>query len=197
MRRSIRGFTLVEVIMVLAVMGVATSMGISIFYKAIDAWSVAQTKTNLDAKADRIFSSIRQDVAEVASANVTGASFRVAKMPPMGDSGESDALTVPVLSSANNKSLTDVTYRRVHKESVSFLARIVGDAKREPTENDKVEDGVLAVRFEFLPGGGDIWQADWTQPGLPAAVRVSLLLNDADRPYVKVSRKAVFPVRVY
>ncbi len=199
MKRSVRGFTLIEIIMVLALMGIATSMGVTVFYKAIDAWSKVETRAELNAKASNIFESIRKDLTEAASAKVSGVAVKSAKGVALAAkdaaAAESDILTIPV---STDKGLVSVTYRLAPTEGGgSALARVVGDEKRLPAPNDYVQNSVAALKIEFLAQEANSnWQPAWDKPVMPAAIRVSMLISDPDRPYLKISRKAVFPVKV-
>jgi hypothetical protein len=55
-------------------------------------------------------------------------------------------------------------------------------------------EGVLSIRFEFFDGTA--WQAGWERAEHPVALRCSVTVFDADRPYEQISRSAAFPIRV-
>jgi len=200
MRRSGRGFTLIEVLVVLAVMSIATGIGATVFHQAMDKWSEIRTSAELQNTAERIFDAMRQDLADVASANVSGVALKSSQpiALPGGAQLDMDEVTIPVVAAASGGGVLDVTYRVFRKEDGSCgLARIVGNTKHAPDDSGFMANGVLGMRCEFLPNGADAqWRQNWEEPALPAAMRVSLLLSAPDRPYQKIARKAVFPIRV-
>ncbi len=71
-----RGFTLIEIIVVIGLLGVISTLGSVLFYKMSDGWQRILVRAELDAKADRIFNSMRADFAHVLSANLSQVPLR-------------------------------------------------------------------------------------------------------------------------
>ncbi|HNR34609.1 MAG TPA: type II secretion system protein, partial [Candidatus Hydrogenedentes bacterium] len=80
--RPPRGFTLLELLTVIALMGVATTMGITMLFKVSDAWRETTRRMELDELASRIFNEMRKDFALVVSPAVDGASIRGSRRRP-------------------------------------------------------------------------------------------------------------------
>jgi len=202
--RTHDGFTLLELLTVIVLMGMATTMGIVMLFKVSDAWRETQRRTELDELANRILDEFRKDAALVVSPRVDGASIR-GVVRTMGDERfyriplEDDRVTLPVslpLEPDGPPQRVDVTYEINRQDGQTALLRTVNvpGAAGAPV---KVADGVLAMRVEFMERGSDgSWHAGWSKPGLPAAIRVSLTIMDPLRTYEQISRKAAFPIRV-
>ena len=50
--RDVRGFTLLELLVVIALMGIATDLGLVMFSKMSDVWAGTTSLVELDARAD-------------------------------------------------------------------------------------------------------------------------------------------------
>lgn len=205
-REHHRGFTLLELILVVALLSVVTSLGVSIFVKVSDAWDVTHARTEMDARAGYIFSQMGQDFGQMVSHKLAGANivsesqtaqdkrfFRI----PLRD----DRVTIPVqLASQPGQppQRAEVTYSIDRKDETCTLmrsTRVVG--AKGPGTSVAVAEGVLAMGIEYAgKTPGSAWQAPWTQAGIPGAVRVNVTLMDPDRIGQQISRKAVFPILV-
>jgi len=75
-RRPRDGFTLIELLVVIALLGMTTTLGMTMLYRVSEAWRQTAIRTELDAKAVRIFSSMQQDFGQVVSASVSGEGIR-------------------------------------------------------------------------------------------------------------------------
>lgn len=204
-----RGFTLLELLVVIALMGVATSMGMVMLSGVWDAWNSTSARVSLDDRAAYIFDQMRQDFAEALSANLSGASIQAITRTAQGNVPGSgavadDQVVIPVeLASVPNAlpQRADIGYAIERKDGACALMRTArlsdNPASRgnAPVSSVKVADGVLAMRVECLGRApGDTWQPQWSKPVLPGAVRVSIVVIDPDRPYEQTARKAVFPI---
>lgn len=202
--RKANGFTLLELLTVMVLMGVATTMGITMLFKVSDAWRETTRRMELEERASRIFNEMRKDFAVVVSPSVDGATIRGSCRSASDNRFyrvplEDDRMTLPVslrLKPDEPPRRVDVTYQIDRQSGRTVLLRTINipGAAGTPFE---VADGVLAMRIEYGERHSDgSWFPAWTKPELPAAVRVSLTLVDPFRPTEQISRKTVFPVRV-
>ena len=205
------GFTLLELIMVIALMGVATTLGVTMLFKISDAWRQTAIRCELDNRAEHIFKSIEKDMAEMLSPSATGIPFKaeagtatLEKEPFYKAQVERDRLIVPTKLTMRDDpkaELThvDVEYAVESKEDASRLMRIervpgVAENKWPQLEIDKA---VISFRIESLAReAGATWQPGWTKTTTPRAVRVSVVLANPNNPQDQIVRMAVFPVEV-
>jgi prepilin-type N-terminal cleavage/methylation domain-containing protein len=202
------GFTLLELIIVLALMGVATTMGTVMFVRVTDTWNRTSTRIELYAKANAVFDQMRQDFGEVVSAKLTGATIRGAAQTfrdnrRLKAALADDQITIPVETVAGpdgRVQRVDVRYHIQRTGGACALMRTVNLPGAPPNAagtSVKVADGVIAMRIEYLGKRPEaVWQEEWTRPRTPGTARVSVTLADPDRFYEQVSRKAVFPIKV-
>ncbi len=207
---SKHGFTLLELLVVIALMGVATSMGMVMLSRVSDQWRSTSVRASLDDRAAYVFGQIRQDLADVLSASLSGLSIQgvsqtaSSALPGAAAVVPDDTLTIPVeLAPAPNAPLqrAGITYHIERKDDECTLMRTARLAANKAAGASlgsvKVADGVLAMRVEYQGrAAGDAWQPQWSKPSLPGAVRVSITLRDPERTYEQIARKAVFPIEV-
>ena len=202
--RPAAGFTLLELLVVIVLLGVATDLGMVMFSKMSDAWKRTTVLTDLDARATDAFNEMRQDFAEVVSSKISGVALsgkvRTAQddrffMMPLED----DQVAIPVDLPTGTNGLTQrATVRyQVEREKGRHVLMRATELPGNVSNNLKVADGVLGIRFEYLGREpGSTWEKGWSKPVMPGAVRVSLTLMDPDRYYEQASRKAVFSIHV-
>lgn len=207
-RRS--GFTLIELLIVIVIMGTVSGIGIRIFFGMTSAWHDLKSMADLDSVAYSAFQSMHADFADVVSAELSGASIRGRTAEYEYDRLKArymdDQIILPVQTSVLGElSLTGGSVRyyvaRDETEGTHHLVRTVGDLTEDlPVSvltNVIDRANVLSLRFEFLADESSEWKGDgWDSPELPAAVRVSITLADADRNDLQISRKTVFPIHV-
>ena len=201
--RSTRGFSLIELLVVIAILSVVTTLGTGTLVQLWARWGELKTASELDARAERAFQSMRKDFAAAVASPIAG-------LPLQGTSGmeedkqfyehplKSDQFTLPVdAMTANGKATVLAGYRIERKDGQSLLVRT-----QQPLRGGgqapglAVAEGVLKMHVEYAGTGGD-WTDGWTQPGNPRLVRVSLLLVEPDHPNrQQTARKAVFTVNV-
>ena len=195
-----------ELILVIGIMGVALTLGITMLFKVGSAWHTTTTRTALDANADRALRHIALDMAEILSSKTSETTVKgVAQTITTEDFYkiplENDVLSIPV--DVMDKGLAhrgEVVYS-VDRSKGSALVRKTqlpgggADAAKDLPVVPGVN--VLSFRAEFLPRTpGGAWQAGWSDSTPPKAVRVTLTVGDPYRPQEQVLRKAVFPVEV-
>lgn len=213
--RKDNGFTLFEIIVVIGIMGVVSTMGAVIFSRVTTYQSELSVKVALEEKAAGAIEAIRADLADCISAEESGVPLRSFDKPYKSDNVASqyfdrqlasDEIIVPVRSrlGAAGELETEATVRyRVDRASDQHrLVRTVGglrDLMPAGSESERVSDAdVSRLVFEFAdPLNNDEWTSEWLEKQhLPSAVRVSITLKDRDRPWIEIAREAVIPIHV-
>jgi prepilin-type N-terminal cleavage/methylation domain-containing protein len=210
--RETSGFTLIELLVVIGIISVVMAIGTSTFYSVMAAWNERQAIAELDAQADIALESIGRDIADALSHEVAGttilgesSSVKDSRSYPAAEHPD-DVLVVPIRAIDPNRPLAvpaNVGYR-VERSNVAsgVLIRSVGPLGAEFPTTNRIElipnAYVLGFSVEFLGSdAGALWASEWSGPRLPVAIRVSLALEDVDRPnQFQIARQAVFPVRV-
>jgi len=202
--RSRSGFTLFELLVVLAVMSVVTTIGVTAYSRVTGVWRVSTLRLSLAANASTILDSIHRDMENVPSARRMGQSIGGVdvlseethfRRVPL----DNDRLILPVLQ-ANASGFTEraaVKYHIVRDAEGDRIVRTSGPMDgSEPAGSSLIlsDTRVLALDLQFLDGGE--WKPAWTGPEHPEAVRVSLTLAGSGvREVEQITRSAVFPVR--
>ncbi len=196
------GFTLLELLTVLAILSVVTTIGVQTFGKMTSVWRDTTVRMELNAKSVNIFNAIRDDIERVASAERTGRTIQgidrletekmVNRHKP-----EDDRIILPVFQRNRGtgpwESLS-VMYS-IDREGAPKLVRSQGpEDGTEPSAGVQVKgEQVVAMNITYLTHE-NTWEKEWTRPELPAAVRVSLSFALKNRPNEHVCREAVFPL---
>ncbi len=205
------GFTLLELLIVVTIFGLVMAIGTQTFVGVTAAWNDRRTVAELDAQADLALESIRRDVTDALSSEVSGVGIRGASrtvadprtypVPQHPD----DELLIPVRAIDPNRSLAvpaNIGYRVERAGATGTLVRTVGPLGTEFPATNRLDlmpnARVLGFSVEFLsPGADPLWVDSWTGTGMPAAVRVSLAVEDLDRPNeYQTTRQVVIPVHV-
>ena len=210
-RHCAAGFTLLELLVVVSIVGIVTAIGTSTFYGVMAAWNERRSIAELDAQADAALDSIRQDLAETLSYEVSGRSISgesrtvedTRTFPPALH--QDDQLLIPVRAIDPNRPLAvpaNVGYRVERTGDSGILVRTIGSLGDGFPDTNRMElmpqARVLGFSVEFLATDSDaLWMPAWSEQELPAAIRVSLSIEDIDRPaQFQVARQMVYPVRV-
>lgn len=199
--RRDRGFTLIELIVVIGVLAVPATIGTVMLNKVGDTWRSESTRNTLDSRADYVFGQMRQDLAEAVSARLSGEAIkgivqtaqdkRYHRMPL-----EDDRFIVPATLPAADGTLqrADVGYYINREDGACRLIRAVRVPGAASPAEQVVAEGVLAMRVEYAGAQG--WQTGWSSGIHPQAVRVSLTLMDPVMNWQQVARKSVFSIQV-
>lgn len=203
------GFTLLELIITIAILGAVTGMGATAFTGVTTAWSNAQSEAELDRRVDEVFNAFQEDVSDTLSARLSGE-------PVLGIAREvnsdryfdrvlaDDMIVLPIQHSAADtrmRSGSKVAWRVQRNQDTSILVRAIG-ALDQPIPsggmtNELGEADVVRLSFEFEavdePGK---WVREWSRNEHPAAVKMTLVVADTGRPWVQIGREAVFPINV-
>ncbi|GMV92096.1 MAG: hypothetical protein AMXMBFR82_18740 [Candidatus Hydrogenedentota bacterium] len=199
------GFTILELLVVLAIMAVVTGIGSVAFVKITGHWNGLRLRTEMDRSCENIFASIQQDLNSVIPASLTpvpltGKADAVTMPEFFGIPLADDTLSIPVLAPNQEGRQTPVlaTYSVTRDDSGAPLlvrGQRPVDAGEDAESAITLARGVLQFRVEYADGGK--WVEGWTSSSLPAAIRVSLNLAVPGDPLrEQVSRVQVFPVQV-
>ena len=204
------GFTLLEVLVVIAILGIVSGLGTSAFVTINSAWSERKSITELDAQAQQAFDSIRRDLSDALSYELSAMAIRgtrhdaidTATVPAAHNADDIIAIPVQGASAGQARQRAAlVGYRMDRGAGNGSLVRTIGDLEAAFPTTGRLEiipgAHTIAFRLEYLSNDpGRLWVGDWQGAGHPAAVRVSLTLEDPDRPDIQISRKAVLRVHV-
>ena len=216
MRRFVKqqGFTLFELVVVIALIGVAATLGGSMLVKIMDGWRRISVRAELDAMADVVFERMEKDFADVLSADLTGVSLVGITQTVEDDEQYFDRkladdmiiLKVRTSTEPNRPAAgTTVMYRVERAEGRHLLVQTLGDLATDMPIGGRIElipqADVLRMRIEYAAKDGtwvDVEQSEgWFDvENLPRAVRVSLTLAHRDRAFEQVARSKVFPIHV-
>jgi prepilin-type N-terminal cleavage/methylation domain-containing protein len=200
-----RGFTLVELLVVIAVLAVVSSIGVQMFSVIGDRQRTQQIRLDLAGKTDQALEIIRRDVARVISARLGGVA--IAGESRMDESRrfgnvilEDDRITLPVQDAIGGKAPDRYlsTFVIDRSGAAPRLVKHFAPLGGKPTDTpsfDLVKDlHVQSLRIEYFDGAA--WQRAWSAATHPRAVRVSLVAVDSNRPYEQLARTLVIPVQV-
>jgi len=201
------GFTLLELLTVLAIMSVVSTLGVTAFVDMSGLWSDTTAGMELTDKCVDIFGSIRDDVDRVASAQRTGHSVsgidRLETAPEKlikRHNPQDDSVILPILQRNRGTGPWEqisVMYSIERGEGVPKLIRTVGptDGSTPAAGKMVVGEHVIAMNISYLDNG-KVWEDSWSRPDLPTAIRVSISVGRPNRPSEHVTREAVFPIHV-
>ncbi|MGI6461806.1 MAG: type II secretion system protein [Candidatus Hydrogenedentales bacterium] len=198
------GFTLVELVVVIAILGILSTMGVVMFGRLTTAWTVTRNRTELDAIAEYALKQIRQDLSDLVSPALTGAPLQgadasIADAAFPGVNAAADTLIIPLRgkTATGSETLAAVKYAVQDMGGTRVLTRTQTGLYGETQDNlsaTRVADGVAQFNVQFLGPEGP-WRDAWETATPPAALRVSLVVANPDRPERQVARETVFAVR--
>ncbi len=205
MKHLRQGFSLLELIVVLSLMGVVSTLGITGFFRMTDYWNALQENLRLNKNAVTAFDSIAGDMENMLSGTTTGFSMQGAHSDTEDSihfwriTFEDDSIAIPVqlynpLTNQDEQVIVTYSVQRGNQEPrlVRSTAPILQPGNLQNTT--VVAEDVAGLRIQYFDGGD--WHQDWRQTNAPKLVRVSLSLIDGDRTDGQLSRTATFPVRV-
>jgi len=199
-----RGFTLFELLVVLAVMSVVSTIGVTAYSRVTGVWRISAVRMELGATADDIFTSIRRDLENVASSQRTGQVIQgidvlsedamYGRVPL-----DNDRIVLPILQVGLNETAERLAVRyHVRRDGVpDQLTRTLGpmDGTEPNGSSQVIANNVLALDIEYFSAGA--WQPSWSGAMQPEAVKVNITLTGAGQwRNEQIARSAVFPVYV-
>ncbi len=208
--QSQSGFTLLEILVVTAIMGVVMSVGTTAFYQLTTIWNETKVLAELETKVDQAFGEILTDLADTTSSELSGQAIVGLNRETTNPSKHfdrvlaNDLVIIPLqhtVTGVRRATGAKVSYHIVRTEESSALVRSIGDLTGDiPAATPKylIQDAdVIRFRVEYASAGNpDEWLPEWNEEYNPIAVRVSLALQDAHREYLQIARKAVFQINV-
>lgn len=211
-RAIVRGFTLLELMVAIVVLGTVTTIGTRAFFGLTSAWQDTRKLAALDHFAEVIFASLRRDLDSAIASDLTGLKLRGYYENRPEDQRywdqelAADRIIVPVEAPAD---LAGGVEPRMVMYSVDPAADalirsqgLLSDADAPKDARESIVRGTRVLRFraEYLDSKGQ-WQREWLDRqwidgNMPRAVRISITLADEFRREIQVARKEVFALRV-
>lgn len=208
------GFTLLELVVVVALIGGAATLGGTMLLKVISCWDQVSSRAELDSSADHAFEIIGMDIADLLAAKTSGVGMvglvqttHDEKIAPNAELAD-DTLVLPLRTSAGTHPVAAgarVIYRIERDNGRHLLVRTVGDLTTEMPIGGRIElmpnADVLQLRVEFA-GRDGVWQKSATGEGwfeakqMPSAIRVTLVIADATSGSEQITRSKVLPIHV-
>jgi type II secretion system protein J len=198
------GFTLLELLTVLAVLSVVSTLGVTAFFKITDYWQVTTLRQQMHVNSEQAFGSMRDDFGNLLSYQLSG--FALSGTARLEDEKrygrvplEDDAVVFPI---TYVNPLTEQREQRMVRygiDRVGVVPRLVRHtgplgSERPSDQEEVIAEGVLSMRCSYFDGAQ--WRSEWPAGPLPEAVRVSLVMQDPDRPYEQIARTQVFTLKV-
>ena len=208
-KRQQAGFTLLETIVVITIIGAVTGIGSVMFFTMMDVWTGLKTQTDLDRAAEGVLDSIGKDLAAVVSPKLAERGLvgtdgsadhpDYRRIPLASDEIEFPTLGRAVDSQGATREVGAIVKYRVDRARGNTLVRTATSLVPGSAVNEQpVRAGVLQLGFEYAGAGNPEWVSSWTdESSLPRAVRVTVTLVDPERPVrAQVCRKAVYKIHV-
>lgn len=199
------GFTLFEMLVVLAVLGVVSSIGISAFVSISASYRTIERRMNMETIAQNILDTVREDCNLIVPSALSGRAVQAERaMEETRRYGrvplENDRVVLPISyfnPIAGKLERVRVMYHIDREGPMPVLRRTMegGYGPGDPAgASEVVAAHVLSMRVECFDG--QEWLPGWDNAANPAALRFSVTVADPDRPYEQTARSAAFPVRV-
>ncbi|MGC8739443.1 MAG: prepilin-type N-terminal cleavage/methylation domain-containing protein [Candidatus Hydrogenedens sp.] len=195
-----RGFSLIEIITVLAVLSILSTIGVVMFGKIMDYRRQSEIRQAININYLRLINRLQLDFDQIVSPTFTKGNLRVVRhienekryqSVPLDD----DKISFPILyvSSDDNNSIMQVFYYIDRSlGGVPALVRVVSPSgQKEPSgAREIIMTGVLAMKIHCYDGNN--WLEQWDKPFYPKAIKVSFVLADENRIWEQVVRESTF-----
>ncbi|NLN93663.1 MAG: prepilin-type N-terminal cleavage/methylation domain-containing protein [Candidatus Hydrogenedens sp.] len=200
-----QGFTLFELLVVMSILAVVSTMGFVGFIRTSNQWNDLISALTLEKGLSACFTELRQDFQNLLPADCCDTGLQ-GLQASLEDSRrywrvifEDDSISFPVsifnpLKEEQERFL--VRYRIVRNGEQSRLVRFTSPLDIENAEAVQTfaQDNVLAMRI--LYSDGDRWRDQWNRREMPLAVRISLSCMDPRNPTRHISRVVAFKINV-
>ena len=202
-RHRKHGFTLFELLVVISLMAIATSMGTVILVQVFDLWSGLKVGAVLDRTSQTVFSAIEQDLSQAVNSKLAGAALKGESASVTGEDElfgiqlAQDHFTVPVqLPMVGGGSAASLVGYRIERtlDGEFQLMRTLQSLNGGEVSSQMVAPGVVQMRVEYANAAGE-WAPNWSDPEHPRAVRVTVSLYSPGKlQATQTARRAVFEV---
>lgn len=205
MKKNRRGFTLLELMVVLSLMGVVSTIGITGFFRMTDYWNTLQENLRLNKNAAIAFDAISGDMENMLSGTVVGVGLQGVHSDTEDSihfwriTFEDDSIAFPVqllnpLTNEYEQLILTYAVQRGNQEPC-LIRKSAPLSQPDTIQNTTIiAEDVTGMRIQYFDGS--IWHQGWSRQDAPKLVRVSLSLIDGDRTDGQLSRTATFPVQV-
>lgn len=154
------GFTLLELLVALSILGVVSTIGVTMLFRIMDHWDRTTRTMALELQAGRALNAIREDCARVLSSKASGGEFKYNRGQaeyeyPFGTVRcDNDQMTLPVVE---RNLLSGEWIRDSFTYSVDWNGGKMPRLKRARTEGNTtrlwtVAEGVIGMRIERYDG---------------------------------------------
>jgi prepilin-type N-terminal cleavage/methylation domain-containing protein len=199
-----KGFTLLELVMVLSIMGVVSTIGVGGFFRMTTHWNDLMLTMAQHRSGSSVFAVMKEDFDNMLSGRVCGIGLRGRQADVEDDlrlwrvSFEDDRLNFPVelmnpLTQTKERLIVSYAMDRTTQPCLVRTTTPLGDISKEGTKT-VVGQGVCGMRINYFDGTN--WRHQWASLEPPQLVRISLSLMDYDRVDKQLSRVVTFPIMV-
>ena len=199
------GFTMLEIIVVLSLMGVVGTIGITGFFRITEYWGVLQENLRLNKSAANAFDAFSKDIDNMLSSEVAGVALQGIHANTEDNihfwriTFEDDSITFPAqiinpLTLELERLLITYAINRGDQEPRLVRSTSLLENPDDITGATLIAEDVTGMRIQYFDG--NTWQEEWNQPTSPRLVRISLSLIDGNRTDGQLARVATFAIQV-
>jgi len=194
MRRT-SGFTLIELIVVIGLLGVVTTLGVRTYGAMSGHWNDAKATIAMHDAAGRALESIRRDLHNTAPASFTGQGVLgepgTRQDPDLfwGVALTDDSIVIPVPDPDDPGRLLLVRYLI---ERAWHTPRLVRAASYDGLNSRvAVAEGVVSLAVRYREDATGPWLATWNHDRIPAQVSLNIVVMDSRNPARQLARREV------
>lgn len=204
-RRHTRGFSLVELIVAVGLLGVVSTIAVTMFVRMSDLWNGMEANVEMNDRADYAFARMQEDIAELIPPAAAQQPLTVASGAHKDDQYfwgidlADDTLALPTRVVQEDKGLRRIARveYRIDRSTWTLVRATAAPGEEAGLElrPTTAAEGVVQFSVACLDGEGN-WRDSWSELDPPLAIRVTLVLMDPAQPWQQIARTAVWPVRV-
>jgi prepilin-type N-terminal cleavage/methylation domain-containing protein len=205
MTRRRAGFTLMELLVTLSLLGVVSTIGVTAFFRVADYWTAAVRTQRLETQASAALDTIREDLDRMLSPRTGAGAFSSVCQTARHSFGAAEAtanddrITFPIVqqnAATGGFERTLVTYEiDRHAALPRLIRRVRGtDADAQAGPSVVIAEGVFSM--SVMCGDPPDMTCGWDAPEPPKRVAVSLGMADPADPGAGLSRAATFELHV-